>query len=99
VAPVVASSSVEPVSHAMVIPASYKVPEAPRPVVTHKKVMRPKPAVKLARQIPEGTQTVLLVVETRWAGVDAHPSITQLCIWRVTVVNSRLVNAVPAKSI
>jgi beta-lactamase regulating signal transducer with metallopeptidase domain len=100
VAPVVASGAIEPDSHAMVVPARYKVPEkSPRQVVVRKKVTRPKPAVKLAQRNPAGAQTVFLVVETRWTGEHARHSMTQLCIWRVTVVNGWQMPPVPGRSI
>jgi hypothetical protein len=67
--------------------------------VVRKKVMRPKPAVKLAQQNPMGMQTVVLVVQTRWAGEDVRGSITQLCIWHVMVVNAARMPLIPAKSI
>jgi Zn-dependent protease with chaperone function len=98
-APVVASGTVDPAAHPMVVPASYKVAEKTRPVVVDKKVTRHKPAVKLAQRDPAGTQTVFLVVETRWMGEGARHSMTQLCIWRVTVVNGWQMPVVPAKSI
>jgi bla regulator protein blaR1 len=100
VVPVVASGAMQPLSRAMVVPASYKVPEkSPRRVAVRKEVTRPKPALKLTQPNPAGTQTVFLVVEARWTGEDARHSMTQLCIWRVTVVNARQMPPVPAKSI
>lgn len=100
VAPVVASGAIEPESRAMVVPASYKVPEkSPRQVPVRKKVTRPKPAVKLAQRGPMNVHTVVFVVQTTWTGQDARRSMTQLCIWRVTVVNASQMPPVPAKSI
>jgi bla regulator protein blaR1 len=106
-APVVASGAVEPVSRAMVVPAGYKIPAAQQSArlaparAIHTKLIRPKQAVKavkLANRNPVSRQTVFLVVQTSWTGEDARPSIS-LCIWRVTVVNSRREPAIPAKSI
>ena len=106
----VASSALEAVSHTMVVPASYKVPEkAAVPIAVHKKAVRRQPAVKLARRDPVRTQTVVFVVQTSWTGEDLNratfseygapmPSWT-LCFWRVTVVNAAQMAPVPAKSI
>lgn len=107
-APVVASGAIEPASHAMVLPVNYKVAEkSPRPVVVRKEVMRRKPALKLAQRSPVRTETVVLLLQTRWTGVDGRGSEIQgtpmptwtLCIWRVTVVNAPRMAQVPAKSI
>jgi len=106
-APVV-TGEVEPVSHAMVVPANYKVPQKPTgPVMVHKKVVRPKAAVKLAQGNLVSTETVIFVVQTHWTGADSRRSMTQgapmptwtLCIWQVTVVNRSQMPSVPAKSI
>jgi len=109
-AAVVASGAIDPVARAMVVSASYKISEkSTRPAVVHRKVVRTKPALKLARQNPVTTQAVIFVVQTSWTGEDARPHIIQangtamptwtICIWRVTIVSVPQMPAVPAKSI
>lgn len=94
-----ALSTTEPASQAMVVPASYRVPEKTSVAAVHKKMVRTKAAVKLARREPVRTQTVVVVMQTSWTGEDARRSMVQLCIWRVTVVNAAQMAPVPAKSI
>ena len=96
--PMATASAVDP-SHTMVLPASYKVPEKVAAQAVHKKAVRPKPALQMARRDPVRTQTVVFVMQTNWTGVDAHRSMVQMCIWRVTLVNAAQMPPVRAKSI